>query len=124
MAGPRTHLVSTVLGTPDPHGLAVFYRDLLGLEIRTDEPDWVTVRTPDGLSGLSFQLEEDYEPPVWPQEPGRQQMMMHLDIEAEDVDAAVAFAIGLGAREAPVQPQRDVRVMLDPAGHPFCLFAS
>jgi len=22
-----------------------------------------------------------------------------------------------------VQPQDDVRVMLDPAGHPFCLFA-
>ena len=27
-----------------------------------------------------------------------------------------------GARPAELQPQADVRVMLDPAGHPFCLF--
>ena len=30
--------------------------------------------------------------------------------------------MGLGASLAPVQPQTDVRVLLDPAGHPFCLW--
>ncbi|WP_371329945.1 VOC family protein [Brachybacterium sp. P6-10-X1] len=49
-------------------------------------------------------------------------MMLHLDIGARDVDAAVAAARDLGARPAGFQPQEDVRVMLDPAGHPFCLY--
>ena len=40
-----------------------------------------------------------------------------------DLEAEVARAEGLGARRAEWQPQDDVRVMLDPAGHPFCLFA-
>ena len=34
----------------------------------------------------------------------------------------MAHAVELGAEEAEFQPQDDVRVMLDPAGHPFCLY--
>jgi hypothetical protein len=49
-------------------------------------------------------------------------MMMHLDFQVDDMDAAVAHALELGAEEAEHQPQEDVRVMLDPAGHPFCLY--
>ena len=47
--------------------------------------------------------------------------MMHLDIEVTDLDAAAADAVALGARVADFQPQDNVRVLLDPAGHPFCL---
>ena len=47
---------------------------------------------------------------------------MHLDFEVSDLPAAVADAVELGAVEAEYQPQDDVRVMLDPAGHPFCLY--
>jgi hypothetical protein len=50
-------------------------------------------------------------------------MMIHLDIEADDLDDAVAWAIEAGATLAEHQPQEGVRVLLDPAGHPFCLFA-
>jgi hypothetical protein len=35
--------------------------------------------------------------------------------------AAVAEAVALGAMVATTQPQENVRVLLDPAGHPFCL---
>jgi hypothetical protein len=49
-------------------------------------------------------------------------MMAHLDIAVDDVDAAVAKALALGARLADFQPQDDVRVCFDPVGHPFCLF--
>ncbi len=49
-------------------------------------------------------------------------MQAHLDIGAPDLDAGVALALELGAVEAEFQPQDDVRVMLDPAGHPFCVF--
>jgi hypothetical protein len=52
-------------------------------------------------------------------------MMMHLDIEVDDLDAAGKHATACGATLAEYQPQQDVRVYLDPAGHPFCLwFAS
>ena len=49
-------------------------------------------------------------------------MQLHLDIAVEDLAAAVAFAVAAGAVEAGSQPQDDVRVLLDPAGHPFCLY--
>lgn len=50
-------------------------------------------------------------------------MMMHLDVGVGDVEAAIQWAVDQGARVAQHQPQADVRVMLDPEGHPFCLFA-
>jgi hypothetical protein len=59
---------------------------------------------------------------VWPSEAGLQQMMLHIDIAVDDVAAAVADAVELGATVADYQPQDDVRVLLDPAGHPFCLY--
>jgi hypothetical protein len=49
-------------------------------------------------------------------------MTMHLDIEVDDLPAAVERALSLGATLADFQPQSDVRVLCDPAGHPFCLF--
>ncbi|MDQ3484833.1 MAG: GNAT family N-acetyltransferase [Actinomycetota bacterium] len=58
----------------------------------------------------------------WPTAEGAQQMMMHLDFEVVDLEAAVAHALELGAELAEYQPQDDVRVVLDPAGHPFCLY--
>lgn len=119
---PQFSLTSTVVGSPDPRGLARFYQRLLGWPIVTDDLDWVTLR-PEGGAGLSFQLEEAHTPPTWPAGADEQQMQLHLDIEVDDLDAAVAFAIEGGARQAEFQPQADVRVMLDPAGHPFCLFA-
>ena len=57
-----------------------------------------------------------------PSTTGNQQMMMHLDIEVDDLDAAGAEAIEAGATLAEFQPQQHVRVYLDPAGHPFCLW--
>jgi hypothetical protein len=49
-------------------------------------------------------------------------MMMHLDFEVVDLEAAVTHALEVGAELAAYQPQQDVRVLLDPAGHPFCLY--
>jgi hypothetical protein len=49
-------------------------------------------------------------------------MMMHLDIEVPDLERAVTAAVAAGATEARFPPQHTVRVMLDPAGHPFCLY--
>ena len=76
----------------------------------------------EGLLALAVQYEPDYLPPVWPPTAGEQGMMMHLDIAVDDLYEAVAWALEAGATLAEHQPQDQVRVLLDPAGHPFCLF--
>jgi catechol 2,3-dioxygenase-like lactoylglutathione lyase family enzyme len=119
---PRMTLSGIVLGSPDAQVLAAFYRRLLGWAVEQDEPDWVKLSAPDGGPGLSFQTEADYVRPTWPAGPGDQQMMVHLDIAVDDLDAAGAHAVAAGAVLAEYQPQDRVRVYLDPAGHPFCLF--
>jgi len=115
-------LTATVLGAPDAQELGAFYRRLLGWTARADEPGWVALSAPGGGSGLSFQTEPDYARPTWPSGPGDQQMMTHLDIEVDSLDAAGAHAVAAGAVLAQYQPQDHVRVYLDPAGHPFCLW--
>ncbi len=122
MTQPQMHLSATVLGAPDPQALGAFYARLLGWTVVDNEPDWVMVQPPSGGIGLSFQLESGYVPPVWPTAPGEQQMMLHLDIAVENLEAAVTWAVDAGASIAEHQPQDHLRVMLDPAGHPFCLF--
>lgn len=69
---------------------------------------------------MNFQTEPRYLRPVWPAGRGDPQMMMHLEIRVDDLEA-VAQAVALGATVAGFQPQEDVRVGLDPVGHPFCL---
>jgi len=46
---------------------------------------------------------------------------MRLDFQVGDLDSAVAEAVALEAAIATTQPQENVRVLLDPAGDPFCL---
>jgi catechol 2,3-dioxygenase-like lactoylglutathione lyase family enzyme len=110
------------IDAPDANALADFYRRLLGWATGTEEPGWVMLEPPDGGQTLSFQTESRYVRPVWPARPGDPQMMMHLEIAVDDLEAAVAYAVAQGARLAGFQPQDDVRVCLDPAGHPFCLY--
>lgn len=111
-----------MLDAPDGHALAGFYERLLGWPIAKRDAGGAAIAVPGTSSYLAFQTEAQYVPPVWPAAGGHQQMMMHLDIAVDDLAAAVADAVDLGAAVAEHQPQDDVRVMLDPAGHPFCLY--
>lgn len=115
-------LTGVNLNSPDPAALARFYEELLGWPITTEEPGWVIIRNPDGGIGLNFQEESIYVRPVWPAQPGEQQMQMHLEIMVDDLEAASAHAQACGATLADFQPQETVRVHLDPDGHPFCLY--
>jgi catechol 2,3-dioxygenase-like lactoylglutathione lyase family enzyme len=119
---PRMALSGIVFDAPDARALAAFYQRLLGWTVQQNESDWVKLGGPDGGPGLSFQTESAYVRPTWPAGPQDQQMMVHLDIAVDDLDEAGAHAIAAGATLAEYQPQDDVRVHLDPAGHPFCLF--
>ncbi|WP_433165861.1 VOC family protein [Kribbella sp. CA-247076] len=126
---------SVTVGAPDPGVLAEFYARFLGWEVTAKdgpppggappEIGWAQVQAPEGTPGLrtiNVELERDYVPPVCPSVAGEQQIQTHLDIPVEDVDEAAARAVEAGARLAEVQPREYNRVMLDPAGHPFCLF--
>ncbi|GAA1689160.1 VOC family protein [Glycomyces endophyticus] len=129
MSGTRLSLTSITVTAPDPRALADFYARLLGTEVAVSEPPgadeppeagWAQVRT-DGPT-LNFEYERHWQAPVWPAAPGRPHATQHLDVHVDDLPVAVAHAVEQGARLADFQPQDDVRVLFDPAGHPFCLF--
>lgn len=111
----------TAMEAPDPVALAEFYSRLLGWPIGHQEPGAAIVAAPEGPIYLVFQQATGYLPPVWPPVAGQQRTMMHFDFQVGDLDSAVADAVALGARLADDQPRDSVRVLLDPAGHPFCL---
>ncbi len=119
----KTTWWGVVLDAPDGVALAHFYARLLGWQIfHEGEGGAAVAPSEDAGYNLAFETEEKYARPVWPTVDGEPQMSMHLDIEVDDLEAAVAYALEVGAEEASYQPQETVRVMLDPAGHPFCLY--
>lgn len=113
-------LASISIDCPDADALAAFYSRLLGLTEFYAAPDRSFIALRGAGTALTLMRVDEYEPPVWPGGPQRQQM--HLDLSTRDLDASVAAAVELGAVEAQVQPSpQRWRVLLDPAGHPFCL---
>lgn len=125
---------SVTIGAPNPRELAGFYERLLGWAVsaledpRPDEPPeagWVQLQAPSQMPGLmtiNIEYEQQYVRPTWPSQKDRQHITVHLDLPVEDLDAAQRHAVEAGAIVADYQPQQAVRVMLDPVGHPFCLF--
>jgi catechol 2,3-dioxygenase-like lactoylglutathione lyase family enzyme len=104
---------------------ADFYQKLLGWTIRFTNTDHgskfvgIMSETKDVI--LLFQEDDSYVEPVWPTEQGRQQQMAHLDFFTDDVENDVKHAIACGAKPAATQYSDKWRVMIDPAGHPFCI---
>lgn len=96
------HWWGTAIEAPDPAALARFYSELLEWRVVHTEPGTAVIKPPQVVRG-------------------EQRTMMHLDVQVEDLDAAAADAVALGAQVADFQPQGNVRVLLDPAGRPFCL---
>lgn len=111
-----------VLDAPDVAVLTRFYSELRGWPIWKQDDEGSALDLGEGVAYLAIQHNPAYVRPTWPAEPGAQQMMLHLDFEVTDLGAEVARAVELGAELPEFQPQKDVRVLLDPAGHPFCLY--
>ena len=108
-----------------PQELARFYAKMLKWDIMVFDEDFVCVYAPGtgqcGYPGILFQKNPAYVRPVWPEQPGAQQQMAHMDFAVNNLDQAVQFAITCGATISEEQFSDGWRVMLDPAGHPFCL---
>lgn len=131
MQRPAMRVSGPVLDAADPVGLAKFYGRLLGWTMTEyegprpgypPEDGWARIVSPSGDMKIECQWERHYSRPVWPPSEGEQQMMVHLDIAVADLEQGIAWALECGATVADLQPQDGVMVMVDPAGHPFCLF--
>ncbi|MFD9740268.1 VOC family protein [Umezawaea sp. NPDC059074] len=120
MPAPVVRFGSVVLDCPDTRVLADFYARLLGWPPDAEPTDgWATLTPPDGGVKIEFQHADDWRPPTWPDL--EVQQMAHLDFPVDDLEAAHAWAVEVGAEF--VRDSGSFRVYLDPAGHPFCLCA-
>ncbi|WP_406211535.1 VOC family protein [Streptomyces decoyicus] len=110
------------LDCPDPRALADFYAEMLGRRVEAGGDDeWVEIAGPDGRA-LAFQRVADYRPPQWPGQDVPQQLHLDFDVPRAKIDEAERTIVALGAKLVQHDDgQRDWRVYLDPAGHPFCL---
>jgi hypothetical protein len=84
---PDATLTMVTLNSPDPPALARFYARLLGWKIETESPGWTTLRNRTVGIRLGFHIEDVYQRPVWPSQPGEQIMQMHLEIRVVDLAA-------------------------------------
>ena len=105
------------LDSADSRADAAFWSAMLGWEVVAVEDAYAMLAGPD--HALGFGTVADYQPPGWPNAHGSKQF--HLDLALEDLEAAEARALELGATLADPQPGETWRVLLDPSGHPFCL---
>ena len=111
----EVRFVGVSLDCADPAELAEFYLQMLGGRLLWSRPTSVGVHVPGVL--LITQRVENYRPPEWPGA-----SIVHLDLTAgEHLEVPVKRAIALGARLADPQPDPRWKVLLDPAGHPFCI---
>lgn len=107
----------------DASDLAVestFWAALLDGTVDTDD-DWHSVCV-DGEPRLAIQLAPNHVAPNWPDGMPQQ---VHVDLHVDDIRAAHAEVIALGARllraSDDVESAEGFQVYADPAGHPFCL---
>jgi len=117
-------LKTVVLECKDIFQLLDFYSQLLEWSVVYKEDTFVRIQSRDTGMCIAFQYDEEYIPPVWPSQVGKQQMMSHLDFGVSDMnelEAVTQKAIQLGAKVADEQyGDGEWITLLDPAGHPFC----
>ncbi len=114
---PVATLAMVTLDCADPQASATFWSGLLGWAVAHAETDYAMLTGPS--HALGFGRVENYEPPTWPNEHGTKQF--HFDLAVADLESAAEAAVELGATLPVDQPGETWRVLLDPAGHPFCL---
>ena len=111
----KARVSGIAIDCPDSAALCAFYAALLDIEAVNE--GLMIAGNENGGVEVWFQQVENYVPPTWPsQERGQQ---LHLDFECEDRNEMIQRAIDLGAKK--MGDERNFTVMLDPAGHPFCL---
>jgi hypothetical protein len=113
---PPTAIGALTIDCDDAEAMGGFYIEGLGGERDPFHHD-VCVRV-DGLL-LLFRSVPNYQPPSWP----GSDMQMHFEIYVDDLARQEQRLIGGGATKPEHQDRNDpgLVVLLDPAGHPFCI---
>ena len=120
--------------------VAEFYRELLGFVYRAGDEipppgqpdphgeDWLVLRDRAGEARLAVQRVADLPASTWPDPRVPQQL--HLDLTVANFDELELQrdrALSLGAKvllDRSADPDEQLYVFADPAGHPFCIFVS
>ncbi|MYR44542.1 VOC family protein [Streptomyces sp. SID5910] len=119
-SAPAFRYSAVTFDCSDPAAMAHFWGEALGLPVAFSTDDFYLLGGKDGAAGLGFNRLADYRRPTWP-DPA-QEKQAHIDLGTDDLDAAEARLLALGATKPDFQPDPDRwRVLLDPAGHPFCV---
>ncbi|TWD80005.1 putative enzyme related to lactoylglutathione lyase [Kribbella amoyensis] len=109
-----------VLDAADLEAESAFWAGFLGGTVEKSNR-WHNIWV-DGDWQLGIQLAPNHVPPDWPDGTPQQ---LHLDFYVDDLDAAHAEVVALGARLLKAAEDRSTpsgfQVYADPAGHPFCL---
>lgn len=117
-ATPSASVGMISIDAPDAAVLARFYADLLELEV-IHEGDGYAMIGREGTTPIGFGTDPHHTAPSWPDNGQKQ---FHLDIAANDPAATERRAIELGGQRPDHQPgEGRWTVLLDPAGHPFCV---
>ncbi len=121
-AGAVVEWMVLTIDCPDPNVMADFYATALGGEVTAQGETGAYVRA----AGLDFVFRADphYRPPTWPST--EVPLQSHFEFVVADLEAAAERMVQLGATYAAHQDPDDPHliVLLDPAGHPFCLIRS
>ncbi len=116
-SAPNVVIGMVSIDCDDAAKMGKFYGDLLGWELAYEADEYAMLQS--GSQRLGFGQTPDYRRPSWPDDGHKQ---FHLDLGAEDVEATIARCVELGATKPDEQPGGDRwTVLLDPAGHPFCI---
>lgn len=113
---PVAALAMITLDAPEVAPLAEFWSAVLGWPVAFSDENYAMLTGPSHALGIG--RIDDYAAPEWPNHGSKQ---FHLDLSAADVDAAAARCVELGATRPDEQPGETWVVLLDPAGHPFCV---
>jgi catechol 2,3-dioxygenase-like lactoylglutathione lyase family enzyme len=112
-------LWSVTLDCDDPVKVRDFWAAMLGGKVAHTSENFVGVELASGM-WIGAVRSPGHKPAEWPE--GDTPQQFHLDLAVDDLDEAEKAALDLGAAKADHQPDPDKwRVLLDPAGHPFCV---
>ncbi|MGO1290172.1 VOC family protein [Brevibacterium linens] len=115
-AAPVATLAMVTLDAPNAAILGEFYSSVLDWPIAYSDENYAMLTGPSHALGIG--TIPDYQRPSWPDDGHKQ---FHLDLAADDIQAAADRCVELGATRAEPQPGETWVVLLDPAGHPFCI---
>jgi catechol-2,3-dioxygenase len=111
-------LGAVALDAPEPARLARFYQEVLDLQVMFENESFVALKGAAVL--LTIQQVKDLPAVTWPD--GDVPKQIHLELAVEDLDSSEKAMLAAGATKASTQPAPDRwRVLVDPAGHPFCI---